>query len=211
MIALLVISFIMFCYMIYVLLKPEKFWFTVDYSLFAIHQIMNTEIIGVISIYVLTLALAYLLGKYIARFFRVRKLFLIPYSIHSTTFSSASAKLILWVRWIGKKAWLHYSPSISFGFVRYARDDEHGLASAESGWKSFHACWPGIQHSGKFCFEHQPSALLGRNGSFLSRAIDSSTLSIHQRWCRHGGSGCCFQCHERKNSRQVGELLQLLH
>lgn len=39
---------------------------------------MNTEIIGVISIYVLTLALAYLLGKYIAKVFSGEKTFLDP-------------------------------------------------------------------------------------------------------------------------------------
>lgn len=39
---------------------------------------MNTEIIGVISMYVLTLALAYLLGKYIAKVFSGEKTFLDP-------------------------------------------------------------------------------------------------------------------------------------
>ncbi|MBK7442550.1 MAG: potassium-transporting ATPase subunit F [Bacteroidetes bacterium] len=70
MIILLIIAICVFGYMCYVLIKPENF------------NAMNSELIGVISMYGIAIILAILLGKYIGKIFNYEKLGWINCLIH---------------------------------------------------------------------------------------------------------------------------------
>ena len=56
--ALLILAIVVFGYLVYVLMKP---WKILD---------MNTELLGVIATYIITVALAIPFGKYISKVFK---------------------------------------------------------------------------------------------------------------------------------------------
>ena len=96
---------------------------------------MNTEILGVVFMFGLTLLLAIPFGRYIANVYKGEKSLL--------DFFAPLEKLFFRIS----------------GLVCHVCTDGTGMATYEPGWQSFHDTGPGFQYSDQFHGQLQSSAL----------------------------------------------------
>jgi len=157
---------------------------------------MNTEILGIILMYGLTVALAIPLGRYIGKVYEgegtwldrllnpLDKMFYklgginpgkeMNWKQHMVALLTINLVwFVLSMLMLMNMSWLPFNP------------DGNPSMSAD------------LAYNSKFCFQYKPAALFRRNRCFLSRSADPDVVSIHQRWYRHGCLCSCVYGYER--------------
>ncbi len=161
---------------------------------------MNTEISGVILMFLITIALAIPLGKYIGKVYEGEKTwpdrFLNP--LDKIFFKLSGINPNKNMNWKQHLVALLIINLVWFIFSMLVLMNMSWLPLNPDGNPSMSADL-GFQYFGEFYFQYQFATLFRRNRRVLFRAIDPDVIPIHQ--CGNGYGNLCRSIHvnERKN------------